>query len=211
MQCSTTQQSTIQYQHNIQHFYQTYTHTPTLESTNTHRTHRVPTLPAWALHSSMLANIFALIVVLSMPSTALAWCSRGQACWPTAAEVSQLTSSLDPSAKRILDYAGPGSPRPCAVPVGSPGEQPLYGIGATQSLAPLYYNKSLADTSQCMHTGEKRLVCVAATRNAPKTPNTPQFVVFPLTGKWLMRSNSSRHLVGTISSFTEGGFKKLAI
>ena len=45
----------------------------------------------------------------------------------------------------------------------------------------MYSNDTLDDSSTCMHTGEKRGVCVAATRNSPLSPNSPQIVVFALT------------------------------
>ena len=38
-----------------------------------------------------------------------------------------LRAALDPSLPRILHFDGAGHPRPCAVPIGSADEQPLYG------------------------------------------------------------------------------------
>jgi ribonuclease T2 len=128
-------------------------------------------------------SALCLVLASALPGAlgAKQWCVRGDACWPTADDVAALEAALDPGA-RALKYDGQGNPRPCAVPIGSPGDQPLYGFGATSAgLKALYENETLGDGTSCMHTGEKRDVCVAATRNNPLSPNSPQFVVFALT------------------------------
>ena len=132
-----------------------------------------------------MRSFLCLLLASALPTGALGarqWCARGDdACWPTADDVAALEAALDPGA-RALKYAGPGNPRPCAVPIGSPGDQPLYGFGATSDgLKALYANETLGDGTSCMRPGEKRDVCVAATRNNPLSPNSPQFVVFALT------------------------------
>jgi len=108
-------------------------------------------------------------------------------CWPTAAEIAAFRAELDPLAPRILHYGGAGTPRPCAVPIGSPGDQPLYGalgVANSSSLEALYVNDTdVRDAAECMKTRETRSVCLAACRNNPLEGYQPQFVVWPLSAK----------------------------
>ena len=123
-------------------------------------------------------SALCLVLASALPGAlgAKQWCVRGDACWPTADDVAALEAALDPGA-RALKYDGQGNPRPCAVPIGSPGDQPLYGFGATSAgLKALYENETLGDGTSCMHTGEKRDVCVAATRDTPYTPNSEKLL-----------------------------------
>ena len=136
-------------------------------------------LQGFAYIHMAFVRLLALFGAISC-SAAKQWCARGDACWPTSDDITALKAALDPAAPRVLKWNGTGTPRPSSVPIGSPGDQPLYSFGA-QGLAALYVNDTLDDPSSCMQPGEKRAVCIAATRNTPLTPNSPQFVVYPLT------------------------------
>ena len=102
-------------------------------------------------------RLLALFGAISC-SAAKQWCARGDACWPTSDDITALKAALDPAAPRVLKWNGTGTPRPSSVPIGSPGDQPLYSFGA-QGLAALYVNDTLDDPSSCMQPGEKRAVC----------------------------------------------------
>eukprot|EP00937_MAST-01D_sp_MAST-1D-sp2_P003644 g3644.t1 len=127
-----------------------------------------------------LLLLYLCLSYIQARRTAKDWCTRGDVCWPTAGDLAALEAALDPSANRTLAFAGPGTPRPCAVPLDSPDEQPLYGLGIG-GLRPVYTNDSLADGTACIAGGapEARGLCLAAVRNSPFTPNAPQIVVFP--------------------------------
>ncbi len=87
----------------------------------------------------MLKNFIVTVTFLfsASLSSAKTYCSEGQACWPTQAEIDQLSQDLDPTARRVLNWAGGRNPRITAVPIFSPNDQPLYGFGVS-GLKPLY-------------------------------------------------------------------------
>lgn len=58
-------------------------------------------------------------------------------CWPTSDHIDKLTQALDTTAKRILSWSGLSQARVSAVPLGSPNDQPLYGLGE-KGLKPVY-------------------------------------------------------------------------
>ena len=110
------------------------------------------------------------------------WCKRGESCWPTSAEIAALKAELDPEGTRFLKWDGQPNPRVCAVPVGSPDDQPLYGWGRN-NLSALYYAQEPI-IGMCFPTvGETRQVCLAAMRNNPMENWHPAFVVWALNAQ----------------------------
>eukprot|EP00756_Hemistasia_phaeocysticola_P013693 Hpha_TRINITY_DN15295_c3_g5::TRINITY_DN15295_c3_g5_i1::g.68443::m.68443 len=114
-------------------------------------------------------------------------CKPGDECWPSSAEIAELESQLDPSAKRILEWKGNPSPRVSAFPTGSPGDQPLYGLGETP-MKPLYVRQASDQEHQCYDLiGKDEYFapefCNASVRNNPLEKWSPAFVAWPLTAK----------------------------
>jgi ribonuclease T2 len=79
---------------------------------------------------------------------------------------------------RLLLWNGTGA-RPCAIPIYSPKDQPLYGLGAT-GLAPLYVRQNSDLSGTCFVNGFVTDFCCAAVRNNPTNNTLPAFVVWPL-------------------------------
>ena len=85
---------------------------------------------------------------------------------------------------RNLIWTGEGSPRVSAVPINSPGDQPLYGLG-NKLMQPLYKRTEEDRANQCfLPLGNPYIsdYCLASVRNTPQKPTAnPAFVVFPTT------------------------------
>jgi ribonuclease T2 len=106
-------------------------------------------------------------------------CRWGQACWPTPTQLEDFGASLS-GGPRTLVYNGTGNPRPCAVPIYSPGDQPLYGY-RQKSLPKVVANAS--ENGGCFATpGEERANCFYALRNNPLESWQPSIVTFALNG-----------------------------
>mmetsp|Transcript_7446 Transcript_7446/g.23469 ORF Transcript_7446/g.23469 Transcript_7446/m.23469 type:complete len:569 (+) Transcript_7446:782-2488(+) len=108
-------------------------------------------------------------------------CRRGDPCWPTEAEIAALRASLDPAAPRNLVWPGGSSPRVCAVPYNSSGDQPLYGAG--KGLQPMYVESNSDRASTCFLDSFYPEYCLISTRNNPLEGWTPAFVVWPLSAE----------------------------
>lgn len=107
-------------------------------------------------------------------------CSRGDPCWPTAAEIGALNNTLNPDLPRGVYRANATGPEPCGVPIGSPGDEPFYGLAKT--LHPLYAASANEDPSMCFEdAGHVGAFCIASLRNTPKDGWAPAFVAWPLT------------------------------
>jgi ribonuclease T2 len=132
----------------------------------------------------------ALILVALLATHAAAtlrrertFCTPGNSsCWPNAAAIGAFRSQLS-NGDRVLRWYGPGTPRPCAVPQGSPGEQPLYGLGwdgLPKVAATDVRLLNNASRPLCVDgpTGEGG--CFDATRNNPLHGWKPGFVVWAL-------------------------------
>lgn len=128
----------------------------------------------------LLLLLLPLLLSTPLVSALSAPCTPQESCWPTAAELSALAAALDPSANRTLAWAGPGTPRPCAVPIESPNEQPLYGIGV-DGLKPVYSNTAQPGDPACFKNGYVTPYCCVTTRNSPDEGWQPAFTVWPLT------------------------------
>lgn len=111
-----------------------------------------------------------------------ACCQPGYSCWPTAADVTSLSEALGPNETRQLSWKGPGHPRVCAVPVQSPGDQPLYGLGA-KHLDPIYVEPAQDAGTPCFVDGHVTTFCLASVRNVPYGNFTPAFVVWPTSAQ----------------------------
>eukprot|EP00756_Hemistasia_phaeocysticola_P029253 Hpha_TRINITY_DN16219_c1_g1::TRINITY_DN16219_c1_g1_i2::g.12379::m.12379 len=130
-----------------------------------------------------------LTVLLAAPSGVQGTprCKPGDTCWPSSAEITALESKLDPSAQRILKWDGAPTPRVSAFPTGSPGDEPLYGLGETP-MKPLYVRKASDLEHHCFDPiGSddhfKPEFCNASVRNNPLEQWTPAFVAWPLTAE----------------------------
>ena len=143
--------------------------------------------PMAASNHTILRNATCGAVALLLMASCVAaispadGCQPGQACWPSAAEVSALSQALDPDQARLLYWAGLGNPRVCGVGVGSPGQQPLYGAGETQ-MESVYVNPG-NHTRSCFVKGFVSEFCFMATRNEPYNGWQPAFIVWPLNAK----------------------------
>jgi hypothetical protein len=86
-----------------------------------------------------MSPVIVVVLLLAYASfqamAAPARCIRGQACWPSDADVAALSAALDPTIERRLWWSGPPAPYPCAEPVSDESHQPLYGAG--QKLQPV--------------------------------------------------------------------------
>eukprot|EP00300_Choanocystis_sp_HF-7_P030281 c39075_g1_i1.p1 GENE.c39075_g1_i1~~c39075_g1_i1.p1 ORF type:complete len:578 (+),score=110.14 c39075_g1_i1:31-1764(+) len=110
-------------------------------------------------------------------AAAKSYCNPSQPCWPTPAEILALSEALDPGAPRFLKWDGQPHARVSAVPQGSPGDQPLFGLGVA-GLRSVYTRDS---ASVCIFDGTEDEYCKVSVRNVPYDGITPGFVVWPLT------------------------------
>jgi ribonuclease T2 len=132
-----------------------------------------------------LLPVLLLLLLLLAPLPAHAYCARGQSCWPSTADVAALTRQLDPSASRMLSWAGGSAPRVSAVPINSPNDQPLYGAGA-KSMQPVYTEEASDRSGTCFVPSASPFVteyCLISVRNNPSEGWTPAFTVWPLTAQ----------------------------
>ena len=118
-----------------------------------------------------VTTIYILLFVCSISCSKRLCCQLGEECWPTEDELQELYQLLDPTTERTLYWEGDGTPRVCAVPIGSPGEQPLYGDG--QNLAPLYTQQG-----DCI---ENQTFCRISVKNAPYDDWRSSIVVWPIS------------------------------
>ena len=103
-------------------------------------------------------------------------------CWPTADDFDTLVTALDPGAPRACIYKAGESALPAAIPVYSPYNQPLYGLGA-YGLKPAYKTDQTAIKQEfcfAISGQEKRPECLASVRNNPLNKWGAAFVVFAL-------------------------------
>ncbi|CAK4076419.1 unnamed protein product [Aphanomyces euteiches] len=121
----------------------------------------------------ILSTIWCTVLLLPF---AAGYCTPSNAsCWPSAADVAVLNAELDPSIARNLFWPGGDAPRVTAVPIYSPGDQPLYG--QNQNLFPLY-TKPDSETAVCFDQNVTTLYCTQSARNNPLS-SEPAFVAWP--------------------------------
>lgn len=92
---------------------------------------------------------------------------------------------------RILSYKGEKDPRISAVPVGSPNDQPLYGLGASSSLSAVYVRNETDLENTCFSPPWGMYVddyCLASVRNFPYEGWSPAFVVWPVNAQQVQAS-----------------------
>jgi hypothetical protein len=88
---------------------------------------------------------------------------------------------LDPSLKRVFYWEGGLNPRISGVPILSPQDQPLYGLGAA-GLKPLYIRSKEDEQRTCFLPENSPLItdfCFVSVRNVPYEEWNPAFVVWP--------------------------------
>lgn len=126
--------------------------------------------------------MFSALIAFAGVALGKSYCQRGESCWPTLEDVNALKAKLNPEQPRILKWDGAPNPRVSSVPLFSPGDQPLYGLGVN-GLDALYYDPDFDMSKQCYLTAEPetRPFCYAAARNNQLEDVTPGFVVFALT------------------------------
>ena len=120
---------------------------------------------------------FHLTSAVSVPH-----CGRGEPCWPTRAEIAHFNKTLGSgNFSRVLYWKGKLSPRPCAVPLDSPDQQPLYGFGKN-GLNAVYSGDGSATKFPCFtEENETRPICFTAMRNNPMENWNPAFVVWAVS------------------------------
>lgn len=126
-----------------------------------------------------LSDLSGHLFVLGAP-----WCQRNESCWPTPVDVARLVAALDPSANRSLFWSGGSAPLVCAVPEGSPDNQPLFGAGLALSAVYDDAGHRRQATQTCFEPFYNPFVspmCLQSTRNNPLEAWQPSFVVWPLT------------------------------
>ena len=84
---------------------------------------------------------------------------------------------------RRLVWTGGSAPRVSAVPIYSPSDQPLYGLGSLKNLLPVYVRNATDLNNTCFMPSSNPYAsdyCLAATRNNPTDDSSPAFVVWPV-------------------------------
>jgi ribonuclease T2 len=131
--------------------------------------------------ASLCASI--LFLTWSLASGARTYCHPTNAsCWPTADEFKNLVAQLNPDAPRICKYDEGQSPLPAAIPVYSPYNQPLYGLGA-YGLKPAYETDQTQMKKEfcfAISGQERRAECLVSVRNNPLNKWDPAFTIFAL-------------------------------
>ena len=133
-------------------------------------------------------NTRLVFLILVMMGATLAsprlYCTRGdETCWPSAGDVATLYETLNPTLPRVLSWPGGTAPRVSAVPIYSPGDQPLYGLGVG-GLAPVYTQSASDRTGTCFLPPSQPFAptfCLTSVRNSPLEGWTPAFVAWPLS------------------------------
>ena len=141
-------------------------------------------LPAYLF---VAAFIFFTVTGAVSDERPLNYCSPSMPCWPTAADLANFTSLLNASgtSSRVLLWPGGTSPRVCAVPVSSPGNQPLYGAGVA-GMSPVYADLDPTTNETCFdNTVYHPEMCLMAVRNNPLEGWKPSIVVWPINVKHL--------------------------
>lgn len=125
--------------------------------------------------------VYALVLFVSAlsqdPHGPPGKCHRGDACWPTQAQVNELRASLNPEMTRTLVWSGPPEPVPTWIPAGT--QKPLWGVG--KSMLPLYAEAAM-DPRPCPFGGSSNATefCKLSSRDAPREGWEPAFVAWPL-------------------------------
>ena len=120
----------------------------------------------------------SLIVV----GTSGAYCQIGQPCWPSPVDIQALAREIGEGAERRLVWNGPAYPRVSAVPIYSPKDQPLYGLGSA-GLKAVYQQKESDREEECFVNEFHPEYCLATTRNNPPPGSSPGVTVFPVTAE----------------------------
>ena len=125
------------------------------------------------------------LTALCGAAAGMQYCQPGEACWPTASEISALEAELNPNADRWLVWKWK-TPYNMAVSIGSPLNQPLDGLGTYPGISALYVRTAADVTYPCFtqYAPNKWFVpdfCRAATRCNPLEGWMPAFVAFPQT------------------------------
>ena len=120
------------------------------------------------------------------------YCARNNAtCWPSMEEVAGLAKSLDPTLSRKLVWSGPEHPRVGAVPVYSPEEQPLYGLGRHE-LKAVYtdsdYSRNAMATWSIQAFQHMTAFCNASVRNNPSAEAKPAITVYALNSEHVIHA-----------------------
>ena len=142
-------------------------------------------LNSWVL----LFLIFASCFLYSSIGQPTGRCQRSNnTCWPTDSEIADLFEKLDPNAERTLITKPFSSIFPCAIPIESAGQQPLYGgtkertittcsslfkyyiyisfhILAGKSLLPLYVESEGDRNGTCFVRDFAPTYCLVSTRS----------------------------------------------
>lgn len=131
---------------------------------------------SWS-RTTCLLSVAVIGTVSTDPPQYPNFCKPGENCWPSDSELQALSDALNPDQIRNLTWPGGDSPRTSAVPFGSPGNQPLFGM--TDNLKPLY----VADPNARPDCYVGKLgsdFCKQSTRNLPKAGWQPSLIAWPL-------------------------------
>jgi ribonuclease T2 len=130
----------------------------------------------WVKTAILLPGAIAL-EASTLPPQYPDFCKPGDDCWPSATELEALSDALNPEQVRDLTWPGGDSPRTSAVPYGSPGNQPLFGM--TANLKPVYVAEAGAKPN-CYSGKLGNEFCKQSTRNLPKAGWQPSIIAWPL-------------------------------
>eukprot|EP00475_Leptophrys_vorax_P035987 TRINITY_DN6003_c0_g2_i1.p1 TRINITY_DN6003_c0_g2~~TRINITY_DN6003_c0_g2_i1.p1 ORF type:complete len:558 (+),score=124.73 TRINITY_DN6003_c0_g2_i1:21-1694(+) len=122
------------------------------------------------------------LILSVLLSRALGYCTFGDpSCWPSSEEIAAFNRSLSEGSRQLY-WLGGTNPRVGPFPAGSPGDQPLWGLGY-QGLHPIYVRDLPANTSCFLPNSSPYFseFCAAATRNTPREGYNPGLIVWPLT------------------------------
>eukprot|EP00128_Syssomonas_multiformis_P015447 Colp12_sorted_trinity150504_noHs@18271 len=134
--------------------------------------------------------LLAIFGLLSIASAARTYCKQNDPCWPNQTEIDALYQSLDPQIDRHLIWLGGENPRVTAVPIYSPNDQPLYGLGAG-GLKPLYVRQKSDLDGECFKPDASPFspeFCLASIRNMPYEGWTPAFIVWAVTAEHVQKA-----------------------
>ena len=114
----------------------------------------------WAL----IASLVLLLQTFEANAAKTVLCPANASCWPNAEALE--TRATFGGWGPYYFVEGKPAPIPSSVPLYSPYNQPLYGVGSTSSLQALYIRPSDFQGG-CFVSGtpERRLFCLVATRN----------------------------------------------
>jgi len=140
--------------------------------------HRTRRMLSHAMASTVCAILLIGTASAQDPQGPPDKCARGQACWPTEADIKDLVASLNPEMNRTLFWNGKPTPVPTWIPKGT--NEPLFGVG--KDMLPLYTDAVGDGPTQCVFGGDPKAteMCKMATREAPREGWQPAFVAWPL-------------------------------